>query len=266
MSFVENDHNGLIYMTSSVIPARHAFTTRCGGVSAGYLESLNLGENRGDDPENVMENYRRLGEATGIDTSAMAFSRQVHGNHVQVVSDSDRRKVYTPFLYEADGLVTNQKGLPLIVFTADCVPVLLCDGENGVIGAVHCGWRSTVSDILEAAVKKMVLLGAEREKICAAIGPAIGKCCFETGPEVAQAVNGLLGSEDHGLCPPEQGVPGKYMVDLRGVCRQRLLQLGLKEDSIDISAECTMCQHEKYWSHRATKGLRGSQASLIVLE
>ncbi len=253
-------------MIAGNIAARHGFTTRFGGVSTGVFESLNLGENRGDDPELVRENFRRMGQALGIDPEAMAFSRQVHGNQVRVVAEGDRRSLFQPVEYEADGLVTNVKGLPIIIFTADCVPVLLHDPMAGVIGAIHCGWRSSVMDILGAAVEKMVSLGAEPGHIRAAIGPAIDKCCFETGPEVPGAVEKYLNGDTEGLYWPRPGVQGKFFVDLKGANRRRLIQLGLKPESISVSQECTVCRADKYWSHRATKGRRGSQAAVICLD
>lgn len=263
--FSEHNQNGVVFLTADGIPARHAFTTRHGGVSSGAFQSLNLGENRGDDPACVRENYRRLGLATGIDTSHMVFSRQVHESTVRVASESDRRALYEPIDYTADGLVTNQRGLPLVIFTADCVPVLLCDPVHGVIGAVHCGWRSTVQDILGEAVRQMRALGARTENLRAAIGPAIGACCFETGPEVPAAVTRLLGGDSDGLITKRQGAPEKFLVDLRGANARRLTQLGAAPENIAISQVCTMCSHEKFWSHRHTKGERGTQAALIVL-
>ena len=161
MTFTEHRHaNGVVYLTAPTVAARHGFTTRLGGVSRGALASLNLAMSRDPSPEAVRENYRRLGEATGIDTAHMAFTRQVHGAEVRAVADADAHTLGTPVPYAADGLVTNVPGLALICFTADCVPVLLCDEENGVIAAVHCGWRSSVQDILGAAVRQMRAPGA----------------------------------------------------------------------------------------------------------
>jgi len=266
MAFREHRHaNGVVYMTADSVPARHGFSTRFGGVSTDYLTSLNLGSNRGDRPENVFENYDRLGEATGINVRAMAFTKQVHGREVRVASREDIHVFGTPVPYEADGVVTAEPGLALICFTADCVPVLLCDGKNGVIGAIHCGWRSSVADILGVAVEKMCGLGAEREAISAAIGPAISRCCFEVGEEVIAVASAYIGVDLEGLYVPEEGVPGKYLLDLKGANARRLVQLGLAPEHIDVSDECTACSHDKYWSHRFTKGKRGSQGALIVL-
>ena len=264
MTFTQHRHsNGVVYMTAPNIKTKHAFTTRFGGVSSGHLAGLNLGSNRGDRPENVFENYRLLGEATGIDVYRMAFTRQVHGKEVRVAAEADIHEFGTSVPYEADGLVTNVPGLALICFTADCVPVLLSDEKNRVIAAVHCGWRSSVADILGKTVQHMCALGAAPEHICAAIGPAISKCCFEVGGEVVEAAERYLGGDLAGLYTA--GSPGKYFLDLKGANARRLLQLGLRPEQIAVSDECTVCAHEKYWSHRYTGGQRGSQGALIVL-
>ena len=266
MSFAEHRHpNGVAYMTAPTLRAKHGFTTRYGGVSTGHLASLNLGSNRGDVPERVFRNYDLLGEAVGIDVRRMAFPKQVHGSVVRAVTEADVHIFGTDVPYEADGLVTNVPGLALICFTADCVPVLLCDDVHGVIAAVHCGWRSSVADILKNAVTEMCALGAEPERICAAIGPAIGKCCFEVGAEVIDAAEAWLGGDTAGLYLPETGTEGKFLLDLKGANARRLVQLGLSPENVAISDECTVCAHEKYWSNRYTKGRRGSQGALIVL-
>ena len=145
------------------------------------------------------------------------------------------------------------------------MPVLFHDPKAGVVAAVHSGWKGTVADMMGAAVRCMEDMGARAENIRAAIGPAISRCCFETGPEVPEAVRALLGSDAGGLCLPEEGVEGKFLVDLKETNRRRLLQLGLAPEHIDVSPDCTMCMQDVYWSHRATKGRRGTQASVIML-
>lgn len=264
MAFVEHKENGLVYMTSDVLSARHAFTTRFGGVSTGIFESLNLGSNRGDDPEAVRENYRRVCALMGVGIDGAAVTKQVHGNIVRTVSEEDRHVCLSTVPYEADGLVTKVRGLPIFCFIADCTPVLLQDEEHGVIGAVHCGWRSSVADILGEAVKAMRALGAEPGEIRAALGPALGRCCFETDSDVPEAVTAWLDGEVDGLWA--RRADGKYLVDLRAANARRLRQLGVPAGQIDVSGECTRCSHNKYWSHRYTKGARGSQAAVIVLE
>ena len=266
MSFCEKNINGLRYMTAPTISARHAFTTRFGGVSEGVYASMNLGTGRGDDDERIRENYRLLGEATGIDTSHMAFTRQVHKADVRIATMADVHELFTPVPYEADGIVTDIPGLALICFTADCVPVLLHDPENKVIGAVHCGWRSSVADILGNALRAMGSLGAKPENVHAAIGPAISFCCFQVGAEVIEAAREYLGGDIEGLYRADPNAEGKFLLDLKACNARRLAQLGLREENIAVSDECTKCSHDKYWSHRHTGGQRGSQGALIVID
>ena len=264
MAFAEHKRDGLVYMSSSVLPARHAFTTRFGGVSEGEFATLNLGSNRGDDPAAVRENYRRVCALMGADIDGCAVTRQVHGAEVRIVTRADRHVCMSRVPYEADGIVTAERGLPLFCFTADCVPVLLQDARHGVIGAVHCGWRSSVGDILARALERMQELGAGAETVRAALGPAIGRCCFETDRDVPDAVEAWLGGDTQGLFTRRDD--GKYLVDLRAANARRLRQLGVPAGHIDVSEECTFCSHDKYWSHRFTHGRRGSQAAGIVLD
>ena len=265
MEFEKKQSHGVAYLAAPNIPVPHAFTTRIGGASGGHLASLNLGENRGDAPENVRENYRRLGKALGFDPARLVFTRQVHGNTVRSVTAADAHTLFSPVPYEADGIVTADPGAVLVCFTADCVPVLLCDAVRGVIGAVHCGWRSSVADILGNAVARMRELGARREDIRAAIGPSIGFCCFEVGPEVVEAAGAYLGGELGGLTRPSPAGEGKQFLDLRMANARRLIQLGLDPANVAVSGDCTVCMPDTYWSHRYTKGRRGSQGAVIFL-
>ena len=261
--FIEENENGLIYMRSDIIGAKHAFTTRFGGVSGGEFAALNLGSNRGDDPEAVRENYRRVCALFGVGENDACVTNQVHKTAVRIVTEADKHICLGPTPYEADGIVTAEQGLPIFCFIADCVPVLLWDANNRAAGAVHCGWRSAVGDILKNAVDAMVSLGAEVQDIRAAIGPSIGACCFETDDDVPDAVTAWLSGETEGLFV--RRADGKTMVDLRLANARRLLQLGVSVQNIDLSDECTFCSHDKYWSHRYTKGKRGSQAAVIML-
>lgn len=268
-------------LTSKLIKNPHGFSTRYGGVSDGIFDSLNLGMNRGDDKERVVENWRRFLRKCGIDSKYLVCGKQVHGGDVYVAGKSDLRKIHEPgVMQEVDGYVTAEENVPLGIFTADCVPILMEDFEGGIVAAVHSGWRSTVSDIAGEAIKKMTSQGAKLENICVAIGPAIDQCCFEVGPEVVEAVEGLLGEDgklfyrenvrphEEPLCENEATKKDpdvkKYMLDLRGVVKKRFLQLGVLPEHIEMVGGCTMCEHEKYWSHRYTKGERGSLASTIM--
>lgn len=243
----------------------HGFTTRLGGVSEGIYASLNLGINRGDDPARVRENYRQVCAALGVDMGKLVFSCQVHRDMVRPVTLEDVGKgLDRPVDYEADGLITDVPGITLVVFGADCATILLCDPVRRVIAAAHAGWRGTALGIAARAVEAMVRdYGCERKNILAAIGPCISKCCFETGQEVPQAMKEALGEE----AMPYLRETGeeKAFVDLKGLNALWLKRSGILTTNIDISLDCTLCRPEKYWSHRYTKGERGSQAALISL-
>lgn len=258
-----NNHEDINTQKSTKITCPHGFSTREGGISEGAYASLNLGMNRGDIKERVIENWRRFLLSCGIDKKEFVCGAQVHKNNVHIATKEDARPAYGyEELIEADGYVTKEKGVPLAIFIADCVPVLLQDEENGVIGAVHCGWRSTVSDIIGEAVTKMQSLGAEPEKIRVAVGPAIERCCFEVGGEVVEACEKLLSRKCDDLYD-RRGE--KYMLDLKGVVKRRFLQLGIKEENMDMVGGCTMCNPTVYYSHRYSNGSRGSLAAVIMM-
>lgn len=243
----------------------HGFSTREGGVSEGIYASLNLGFCRGDDREKVLENYRRWCRAIGADYEGLVLSNQVHGDVVRTVTLADRgRGIHSKGDYEADGLITDIPGVCLTIFGADCLPILLYDPERRVAAAVHAGWRGTANGIVNRAVEKMVnVYGSRPANILAAIGPGISKCCFETDEDVPNALSGALGAA--ALRHMEMRGDGKFHVDLKGINALRLEKLGLEREHIAVSDVCTMCQHDRFWSHRYTRGERGSQAAMIQL-
>ena len=251
----------LEYLTAEGISAPHCFTTRLGGVSEGYLRSLNLGMSRGDNPENVRKNYAILGEALGFDPQKAVLSRQVHSNIVLPVGEGDwGAGLYTQPLPDCDGLVTNTPGTALVVFTADCTPILLWDPVTGAVGAAHAGWRGTASGIAAKTVEAMgACFGSRPEDIRAAIGPNIGICHFETDDDVPEAMLSAFGPEMHAFIRQDGA---KYHLDLKGINAWILRHAGVK--TIEISTECTFCQCDRFWSHRATKGIRGSQGAIIL--
>ena len=254
-------------MTSDIIGAHHAFTTRHGGVSTGVFASLNLGATRGDEIENVEKNYEILCSALSFPRERLVFSHQIHECTVKVCTKSDINRMHTDVTYSADGLITNEENLALVIFTADCIPILLHDPVKKAVGAVHAGWRGTVGGIAAEGVKKMAeTYGSDPKDIRAAIGAGICWSCFETGAEVPEAVREVLGEDAERFITAKKDVPGKFTVDLKGVNSYLLQKAGVLPENIDISPECTMCSHEKYWSHRYTKGIRGVQASVIMLK
>lgn len=255
------------FVKSHILTCPHGFSTRLGGVSTGLFESLNLGRlERGDDPEKVLENWAIFGKSLSIDTSRFVHGKQVHGNTVRIAAAEDAHPITEEASWEGtDGYVTNIPGVPLVVFTADCVPLLMQDPEAGVIAAVHCGWRPVAADIQKNALEAMASLGARPENIRAAIGPAIHRCCFQTGPEVTEAMESLLNGEGEGLYAPDPAAESKFRLDLPGVVSRRLRQLGVLPQNIETIGHCTMCMPEHYWSHRAMGLARGSQANIIML-
>ena len=266
-AFSEKRSGSLVYMSAASIPVRHAFSTRFGGVSGGDFSSLNLGFGRGDPDENVLENYRRLGAAAGINVNNAAFTNQVRGSAVRVVGRGGGSAPGGAPAPECDALVTAERGLALFCFTADCVPVLLCDAGRSVAAAVHCGWRSSCADILGKAVGAMLGLGARAGHIHAAIGPSIGAGSFETDGDVPEALRAWLGRDAEEFIY-SGAREGKFNIDLRGANARRLVSLGLRRENIAVSTECTVACHDKYWSHRycAAHGLkRGSQCACIEL-
>ena len=258
--------NGLVYLVSDDFRAAggvaHAFSTRKGGVSRGIYASLNLGANRGDAPAAVLENYHIFCSDVGLSEKQLVFSRQVHQDNIRVVTGEDAGKgLFRPIDYEADGLITNVPGLPLVIFTADCIPILLYDPVQRAIGAVHAGWRGTAPGIVKKAVEKMgKVYGCQPGNILAAIGPGICQDCFETDADVPAALKAALGET---VTPYIQPRGPKFHVDLKGINALWLRQAGVLH--ISAAQDCTHCQPALYWSHRRVQNNRGSQASCIQL-
>ena len=252
----------LEYLTAdSLSGSVHCFSTRFGGVSEGHLASLNLGTHRGDAPENVRENYRILGAAAGFAPEQTVFTKQEHTDTILRVGKSDcGTGLSREQAVVCDGLITDEPGVALCCFGADCTTILLFDPVTGALGAVHSGWRGTAMGIAAKAVAAMCReFGCDPAGIRAAIGPCIGLCCFEVGPEVPEAMRNALGADAEPFFEPRGE---KYHVDLKGLNRLWLERAGLSE--VDVCPDCTRCQPERFWSHRAVGNQRGSQAAIIM--
>lgn len=240
----------------------HGFSTRRGGVSTGACASLSFSYNK--EPEAVVdENFRRFSAANGLPFESLVLTHQTHTANVAAVGKDYVNQGRHRKLRDTDGLVTATSGLGLCCFTADCVPVLLADPENKVVAAVHSGWRGTVGGIAAEAVKKMLAEGARLETLYAAIGPSIGPCCFEVGPEVQAEFDRAFGSS---LPRRKSAREGHSMVDLWRANELVLEQAGLSKDRIFTAKICTFCNNSDYFSHRYTNGRRGSMVSAIALE
>lgn len=265
-SFTERSSGAVRWLSSDALDAEgvvNAFTTRLGGVSSGEFESLNLAVSRGDSRECVQTNYELICSALGITPEKLVFSRQVHGESVRAVTGEDcKGDIFAPVPYEADGLITDERGLPLIIHIADCEGILLFCRRPAAIGAVHAGWRGTVADIAGKAVSAMSeRYGCAPSDIIAALAPCASVCCYEVGEEVVSAIRALPIDSEPYIVPTSEG---HAKVDLKGINAALLRRAGVSD--ISVCPDCTMCLPDKYWSHRRTNGHRGVQACIICMK
>lgn len=267
MAFLKQTRGDMVWYEAENLRAcrdiTHGFSTRLGGVSEGYVSSLNLrGTTGGDTRENVMTNYQRLSKALSMTEERRVLSHQVHRDDVYVVTEKDCGKgFYVPWDFEADALITKEKHLPLTVFSADCIIILLYDPEQKAVGAVHAGWRGTSLQILRKTVEEMGNhFGTRPEQLRAAIGPGICTDCFETMDDVHDAMLNSMGAEAEPFLHP---FGSKWKIDLKGLNRRQLELLGVK--NIAVCELCTACHPELFWSHRKMGDRRGVQCATISL-
>lgn len=255
----------------------HGFSTRGGGVSKlDGKRVLNLGFTEWDSRENVKENRRKLQEAVGAEEMKLAPVLQFHSDSIVVFERAPSAPV------RADGSITQKNGLLLAIQTADCVPILLVDPEHRAIAAVHAGWRGTLARIVEKAVGRMQMeFKTQPEELLAAVGPAIGGCCYEVGTEVAAAFSGQFanaaeffddlrtGDEPNPLqwlnmMPPgHQPPPKKVLLDLRKANRAQLVAGGLAEKNIFVSELCTACRRDLLFSYRKEGAQSGRMMAVV---
>lgn len=253
---------GVSFLTSKKIGVPHGFTLRLGGVSEGAFLSLNVGLRRGDSPENARKNILRAAEALSLNKENLTLTHQTHTSCVLFVGE---KEIGNGFYREwgkdgVDGIVTNIPQVPLMCYSADCVPTLLYDEKRGAIAAVHGGWRGTAGEIVKNAVRVMCeRCGSNPLDIRAAIGPAIGGCCYEVSEDVGEVFK-----NNYPDCIYKKE-NGKYMLDLKRVTASQLRAAGLKEENTENSGVCTSCENEKYFSHRAQGGKSGLLGGFIQL-
>ena len=269
MEIVEQERCGVFFYACpgpEWAGAAHGFSTRLGGVSPAPWDSLNLGAGRGDAPERVAENFRRFCAAVGADSGCLVKNHQVHSARIRAVTRADiLERPELPGTFEADGLVTDQRGVCLTIFSGDCIPVLLYDPVRQCIAAVHAGWRGTALGAAARAAEAMAEgYGCRPEDILAAVGPGIGPCCFETHGDVPAGLRTGLGEEAAPFIRP-LSAPGKFSVDLKGANARWLERAGLRPEHIALCAACTACDRTRFWSHRMQGGQRGSMAAVIQL-
>jgi polyphenol oxidase len=218
-----------------------AFTTRVGGVSEGPYASLNLGRKSGDDPERADENRRIACDAIGADVEKLALNFQVHSACVLRAAPGMRGE-------HADGLWTDEPGLPILAMSADCLPIVLARVGKPGVAVLHAGWRGLLAGIVAAGTDA---LGGE--KLVAAVGPAIGPCCYEVGDEVAAPFRARFGDD----------VVRGSRLDLWTSAERALLAAGVER--VDRFDRCTFCEPETFFSHRRDAGITGRQGVIAYV-
>lgn len=245
----------------------HAFSTRIGGVSENEFTSMNLSFGRGDPDKNVTENYKIFCDAAGFDYESLVASAQDHNTFVRVVTKADKGVgIYKPRdIQSVDAVVTNEKGVTLVTYYADCTPLFFVDTKKKVIGLAHAGWRGTVGRIGEKVLKTMKEnYGTNPQDVKVCIGPAISKCCYEVDSPVAERFLGLEGL-DSSKFVFDKG-EGKYMLDLLECNRQIVVSAGVNPENVVLSDLCTKCNSDLLWSHRATNGKRGTMSAFMCIK
>ncbi len=266
-----NQYKEVVYLTFPLLEqlemVRHLFSTRIGGVSRGIYESMNLSYSRGDEKEAVDENFKRIAEIFHTTPDKIVCSRQTHTTNVRVVSKKDCGKGVTcPQDYDdVDGLITNEPGILLCTFYADCVPLYFADVKNKAVGLAHSGWRGTVNKMGEVMLGKMhEVYGTNPEDVYAAIGPSICQDCYEVGIEVADAFRQSFPDKWQKMLKAGRQ-EGKYQLDLWEANRTVLLNAGILESHLEVTDLCTCCNSRVLFSHRASNGKRGNLAAFMEL-
>jgi conserved hypothetical protein, YfiH family len=248
----------------------HGFSTRKGGVSKEHLASLNLSFSVEDAKENVLENFRRIGERFGKTPEDFVLSKQSHETKVLKVGTKDRGKGITKDRdYEGiDALITDEKGIILSCFSADCVPILFYDPVHKAVGACHSGWRGTKGKILQNVVEEMRKhFSSNPAEILIAIGPSICKEQYVVSEDLALSFLEDYPDLGEDTASPIQRISkDKFQLDLWDLNRRIALNCGIKEENISISGYCTMENPELFFSHRYSQGKRGLQGAFICLQ
>jgi len=276
----KNIEPGLNYMDSDPVPylsfpmlektgmVIQGFSTKFGGVSQGKFATLNFTFTRGDNPDHVMENYRRMAAVLGVDEKRMVLSYQTHTTNVRLVTEEDAGKgiVKERDYKDIDGLITNVPGITLVTFFADCVPLYFLDPVHKAIGLSHSGWRGTVSRMGAVTIDKMKeAYGTRAEDLLVCIGPSICGDCYEVGEEVALEFKKAFAKENWNQILREKD-NGKFMLDLWKANEILLKEAGVKPEHIQTTDICTHCNSDYLFSHRTCGNERGNLAAFLSLK
>lgn len=246
----------------------HAFSTRLGGVSKGDYATMNFSFTRGDNRDDVLENYARMARALDVKREKMVLTYQTHTVNVRRVTEEDagkgviRERDYT----DVDGLITDVPGITLVTFFADCVPLYFLDPVHRAIGLSHSGWRGTVKGMGRVTAEAMKeAFGSRPEDLIACIGPSICASCYEVGPEVAEEFENAFSVRYHASIL-EKKADGKYQLDLWKANQIVLEEAGLKKENISVTNICTHCNPELLFSHRRSAERRGNLCAFLCLK
>ena len=264
--FEEKEVNGVPYLAYPVFESlgivNHGFSTRLGGVSKGNYATMNLSTTRGDDPEAIAENTRRIAAAIGVRTEDMVYTHQTHTTNVAAAREKDRGKRFM----DTDGMVTDVPGMCLVTFYADCVPLYFVDPVRKAIGLSHSGWHGTVHKIGKITVEKMTeTYGSDPKDIIAAIGPSICQDCYEVSEDVIDQFRESFRKE----ILPElfyRKDNGKYQLNLWRVNEEVLKEAGVKKERIAVTNVCTHCNPDILFSHRTMGNKRGNLSAFLALK
>jgi len=269
-NFVLKENNGVQFYT---IPAfsetglvKHGFSTRIGGISGEPFNTLNMGFLTDDDWETVKENRRLFAQSLGIPLENIVAANQVHGDKIFKAGTSDRGRgaiEQNTAVKETDALITNEPGVALIAFYADCVPIMFLDPVLKAIAIAHAGWKGTVLNITRKTVEKMgEAYGCQPQNILVAICPSIGPCHYEVDtPVISQFQNNFNKWEKILKLKPG----GKAQLNLWEANRLQLLDSGILDRHITVSEICTYCHPEILYSYRYENGKTGRLAGIIML-
>ena len=248
---------------------RHGFSTRLGGVSEDCFSTMNLSFTRGDDPDRVMENYRRMAGVLECRPEDFVCSDQTHTTNIRLVTKADGGKgvVREKDYRDVDGLITKEKGLVLVTFYADCVPLYFYDPVQGAVGLAHSGWRGTVARMGEKMVDAMKeVFGSRPEDLLTAVGPCICQDCYEVSADVAEQFEQAFPDRRAQRELLTETVPGtKYHLNLQRANELILRECSVPTERIFTANLCTCCNAGLLFSHRASKGKRGNLAAFLGL-
>lgn len=268
-----NRDGEMVYLTFPLLEetgmVNHLFTTRMGGVSEGIYRSMNLSYTRGDKKEAVDENFRRVAAALQCSVEDIVCSDQTHTVNLRVTGRADggkgitRKKDYS----DVDGLLTDEPGVYLATFFADCVPLYFVDTKRKAIALAHSGWRGTVARMGRCVVEKMrEVYGTDPADLVAAVGPSICQECYEVSEDVADAFAAEFQKQgqEQEILYAKGG--GKYQLDLWRANEIVLTEAGIPRERIQVTDICTCHNDASLFSHRASKGLRGNLGAFLGLK